>query len=588
MTSPAALGHLMLEVKLASIFTCVDICSSFLLSVCTGTTPSGIHRLSRRSRSSKPFPTTLNSQLKYDPISHSFKSLMAHADSVYEASLAQSVERLQNAFDTLEATLGVVRTELVQARATRLRMVNARASTIFKLPPEILSMIFELACVMNAGLEERFVDEDDMPRRDRGSISLTCFEWRQVVLATPSLWSDLVVRINEWDYDAEQGWYGWQLDYSGDLGDLGRPSLSPNPLLVPVTLERAGVYPLNIHVLDWGRYSEVQEILWRRLFYLLTPAIEQARVVQIRSLFLPSSLFSSPLSLRKLRYLWLEWATIEADGARHVNLSTATSLCLLSVCIPHDDDGGLFLQLPEAANMTQLTLSGDIAFFYVLAAVTCSAPQLERLYLNIRSEENIQPPTELHLPNLRHLFVEGLLPLTLVPAMIAPQLRSLTIEYSDTHERLWTRHPIPLSNVEQFPCLHDFFVADVPNNILVPFIKMHPSLQRLGTVDADVARQVVLEVSPESRAPFLPNLRELFVECSPILEEVATVRQLAEYIQTARPPNCLLHVHTSNLASLLDTSSDELRKIVDEFNKYICYPSRCRLDMNWKNVSLME
>ena len=112
---------------------------------------------------------------------------------------------------------------------------------------------------------------------------------------------------------------------------------------------------------------------------------------------------------------------------------------------------------------------------------------------------------------------------------------------------------------------------------------MHPSLQRLGTVDTDVARQVVLEVSPESRAPFLPNLRELFVECSPILEEVATVRQLAEYLQTARPPNCLLHVHTSSIAPY-----NELRKIADEFKKYICCPCWCRLDMNWKKVSLME
>jgi hypothetical protein len=133
-----------------------------------------------------------------NPISHSIMLI-----AFMKTSLAQRLERLENAFDTLETTLGVVRTELVKARATPRRMVNARASTIFKLPPEILSMIFELVCAMNAGLKERFVDEDDVPLwRGRGSISLTCLKWRQVVLATPSLWSDLVVRIDKWDYDS--------------------------------------------------------------------------------------------------------------------------------------------------------------------------------------------------------------------------------------------------------------------------------------------------------------------------------------------------------------------------------------------------
>src|ERR1700733_150201 len=156
---------------------------------------------------------------------------MAHADSVHETSLAQSLERLENAFDALEITLDAARTELVRAHATRLRMVNARDSTIFKLPPEILSMIFKLVCAMGAGLDERFVDEDMPSWRDRGSISLTCFEWRQMVLATPSLWSDLVVHIDEWN--DEQG-DGWKSDDLGNLGDLGRPSLRPPPLLVPV------------------------------------------------------------------------------------------------------------------------------------------------------------------------------------------------------------------------------------------------------------------------------------------------------------------------------------------------------------------
>jgi hypothetical protein len=61
-----------------------------------------------------------------------------------------------------------------------------------------------------------------------------------------------------------------------------------------------------------------------------------------------------------------------------------------------------------------------------------------------------------------------------VPAIIAPQMRSLAIKYFDTRERLWTRHPIPLSNVEQFPRLRDCFVAGVPDNILIPLSRCIP------------------------------------------------------------------------------------------------------------------
>jgi len=484
-----------------------------------------------------------------------------------------------------------MRTELVQARATRRRMVNARASTIFKLPPEILSMIFKLVCA-NARLGERVVDMDHMPSwRDRGSISLTCFDWRQVVLATPSLWNEVAVRIDKWDHDEEED--DWE------SGNLGRPWLRPYLSLVPVTLERAGLCPLNIYVAG-DSYSEAQGALCSRLVSLITPVIQRARVVQITTHFLPTSmsLFSRPLLLPELRYLWLEWEHANEDdeddeddnddnddNARCIDLSNATSLRLLSIYIPHYPKETLHLQLPEAANITRLTLSGAIPFSDVLAAVTCSASQLEWIYLNIRSEGDTQLPAELHLPSLRHLFVQGLSPLALVPAIIAPQLRSLAIQ--DFHR---TMHPIPLSNVEQFPHLHDLFVAGVPDNILIPFIKIHPRLKRLGPVNTDVARQIMLDINPESRALLLPNLRALFVEIAPgpILEEIATVRQLAEHIQTARPPNCLLYVPAVNWTSLTDTSSDELRNIADEFKKHICYPRRCRLDMNWKNVSLLK
>ena len=92
------------------------------------------------------------------------------------------------------------------------------------------------------------------------------------------------------------------------------------------------------------------------------------------------SLFSRPLLLPELRYLWLEWEYANEDdeddnddNARCIDLSNATSLRLLSIYIPHDEDEILRLQLPGATNITRLTLSGAIPFSDVLAAVTCSA-----------------------------------------------------------------------------------------------------------------------------------------------------------------------------------------------------------------------
>ena len=97
-------------------------------------------------------------------------------------------------------------------------------SALAKLPPEVLSMIFEAACAVKRGPGKLFIQRDDLsPWQDRGVINLTCSYWRQVALATASLWNNLIIC---------------------------KKSLShvPDLSLIPIVFERAGAVPLNTHV----------------------------------------------------------------------------------------------------------------------------------------------------------------------------------------------------------------------------------------------------------------------------------------------------------------------------------------------------
>ena len=82
-----------------------------------------------------------------------------------ENALARQTELIES--DAV--VLPRIRHESIQARGALHRMSNARCSALAKLPPEILSMIFEAACAVKWGLEKLVIPQDGLSLwQDRG------------------------------------------------------------------------------------------------------------------------------------------------------------------------------------------------------------------------------------------------------------------------------------------------------------------------------------------------------------------------------------------------------------------------------------
>src|ERR1700733_3089941 len=197
----------------------------------------------------------------------------AHSDNAI--SLDQKAQHLDNTVATLRAILSTVERELFRTRSTRDRMINAQASTVARLPVEVLATIFEMACVPDADLSRRFIHKDDLyPWQTRDALSMTCTFWKQVVHSTPSLWNHLVIR-DRFQYTSETV---FQRTQNGELEEL---SPVAHPGLLRIATERAGLCALHTHVICKAWNREVAEAFWQDILPHVTQAIGRSRAVHI-------------------------------------------------------------------------------------------------------------------------------------------------------------------------------------------------------------------------------------------------------------------------------------------------------------------
>ena len=223
-----------------------------------------------------------------------------HSDNT--VSLDQKTQHLDNTVTTLRAVLSAVEREFTRAHSAHNRMINAQASTVARLPVEVLANIFEMVCAPDAGLSQRFIHKDDLyPSQMRDALSMTCTFWKQVVDSTPSLWNRLVIRDRS-QYTSGEAPRGTQ---NGELEGL---SPVPHPGLIRVAMERAGSIPLQTHVICIVRNIGATEAFWQDILPHVTQAIGPSRTVRISFYVLPEalSIFSTSSPLPKLRYPWLE------------------------------------------------------------------------------------------------------------------------------------------------------------------------------------------------------------------------------------------------------------------------------------------
>ena len=496
-------------------------------------------------------------------------------------------------------------------------MINARAAMVARLPPEILRMIFEAVCTaQNTAYGFPLWN-------GRGVISLTCFQWRQVVLSTPELWRQLVVHL--------------RFKYTGsrvEMWPVPDPSIVP---IIPLVIQQASPYPLKFQLINRGGTCTMLGYHWHRIMPHIISAIQQSSMVRIGTFYrIQPGPFSGPVPWPKLRYLWLNWGHTDSEGVQEpnssdeydepnssdeydelnpsdeydepdmpdapdapdvpdvpdapdapdmpdmptnlmnecVDLSMATSLCLLSISVPFWlDEGSLRFRLPQISNIKQLVLRGNIDFSDVLAALTCSASQLEWLDLNLSISGGQWSPTTLYLHSLHHLIIGGRASTEIACSIVAPQLHSLVINGGQDLTSML------LVDGERFPCLVDLHIRPIESatqNTLTSFIKVHPSLQRIGLMSVLGARQFLLEDNPEIHNP---DLRALWIRCGvgmPASEECAVLRQLAEHLQTASvslaKPNCSLYL--SHVVNWWRGG----KPLLNEFKEYVHYVD------SWENM----
>jgi len=479
-----------------------------------------------------------------------------------ESVLVRQTESLDRTVNTLDAVMQGIRSESFQARARLNRMVNARCSTLAKLPPEILSMIFEAACTKN--MERRFIPTRVLNLwRDRSAINLTCFHWREVALRTPSLWNNVVMcgRLED-SKDEFSDDSSWDSELESMVEDqmLVMPEIS----LMRVMLERAGEVPLNTHVYCNSRNGLVTDKYWSTILPYITRAIEMSRTLDITLHTLPQyfGILSKPSPLAKLRYFWLEWgeSAWSASAEETIDLSQATSIITASISTRafgfqrSDLPVLVHLRLPAQCTLRILSLKGRFFLADVISAVVCCADRLESLTLDVDATDatvrDTPFPTELRCSRLHHLGARGRFSTILMRTISAPRLWSLKIHSAgiDLDAGSWTQFPHPFPGTRQFPALTQLCTSfQAPVNVLMPFLMEHPTLKTVSPVDIALARRALLTDNSVPPTPILPNIRSLFINFSSLdANDISTLRQLAAHLKATRSsstgPKCKLHL----------------------------------------------
>jgi len=454
-------------------------------------------------------------------------------------------------------------------------MINAQESTVRRLPAEVMVNIFEMACAVDADLSRRFICEDDLfPWKTRDALSMTCSFWRRVVYSTPSLWNHLVLRDIPRDAPAE----------SLALRVKDR-SFVPHPELIRVAMEQARSYPLHTHVICKSKNQAANEAYWRKILPHITQAISRSRVVHVNLYTLPKSLTvltSSPLP--KLRYLWLEWRFPQRN-AGFLDLSRATSLSLLSIWDPSLGFEAFFrLRLPEECQIRWLRLA-QVVFTDTIEAVTRCASHLESLCLEhwdrADGENSLWTRTlaKLYFPRLHHLHLQGILPSSILHAIVAPELKSLDIHRNSG----LAPHRLVLPDIQQFPRLRSLIIScDAIESVLIPFLRAHPVLETVGLVTLAVAKRILSTENMESKTPLLPRLSSLWISCDDMqvedAEACAVIRRLAEDIR----PGCSLHLHTRSDSEFRRELRILARESPGQIHPPVCHPSQSSpLQMIW-------
>ncbi|KAF8310402.1 hypothetical protein DL93DRAFT_2169748 [Clavulina sp. PMI_390] len=363
---------------------------------------------------------------------------------------------------------------------------------VSRLPPEILGIIFDLACATNP-----FWDVD--PHRSsinpawrqntwksRELISLTCTRWRQVALQTPSMWSYIQVSSSK----------------------RGKPL--PQISLIRSSISRARSTPLTISIElsnQFDGWAEVSNIF-------------RAETKRIRSLHLTEPGFGSPLRMRwldstpnvcpVLQVLRLKIACA-TEAAPHLDLSQALNLRFLSIDYsfgdPHSEPRLLTFELPPSTPIEELYLRGEISLLSSMHAISECSETLQIAAVALKPwnwygrTSPLTPPDSLSLPHLRTFVASVNLLAALRETVIhLPVATTIQIEIDRGHR---------LSCTFDCPLITCFASRGVPDEMVRQLLRMIPTV-----------REVFFRYVGLDNLKALVNAKKTTVPVAPLLETV--------------------------------------------------------------------
>ncbi|KAF9266661.1 hypothetical protein L218DRAFT_857509, partial [Marasmius fiardii PR-910] len=152
---------------------------------------SGTHHGESASSTSFTFPEHLPN--RFSVIQDLFRQTLSHfqRQTVNQclANAEVDLRTYQAEINRLQAMVILLkgRRDDLQGAITRYRSL---LSPIRRMPPEILTHIFSFCCETNT------IEPENPPTAI--SLSKVCGRWRQLVLASPRLWSSLTLKLDTW------------------------------------------------------------------------------------------------------------------------------------------------------------------------------------------------------------------------------------------------------------------------------------------------------------------------------------------------------------------------------------------------------
>ncbi|KAF8310403.1 hypothetical protein DL93DRAFT_2099463 [Clavulina sp. PMI_390] len=389
------------------------------------------------------------------------------------------------------------------------RRINLQ-QPVSMLPPEILGMIFDLACVTDAFWDPRLSKID--PRQSsinpawwqnrltwvsRESISLTCTRWRQVAFQTPSMWSYIHILTNH------------KVRERGPI---------PHVSLIRSSISRARSTPLVVSIKlpdksdGWAEISAIfgGNSMRIRSLYLSEPGL----ISSLRMHWLPSTPSVCPV-LEILR-LDIKHAT---EATPHLDLSKALNLRFLYIDCDLEETRSkprlLTFDIPPSPLIEELYLRGEISLLSSMHAVSVCSQSLQIAAVALRPwDSNVHaspwiPPNSLALPHLRTFIASVSLLAALRKTMIhLPEATTIQIEVNRGHQ---------LSCTFDCPLVTCFASRGLPDKMIHQVLRMLPAV-----------REIFFRYGQLESLKALENVKKKAVLVAPYLE---TVWLASDYVQ---------------------------------------------------------